>query len=122
MLCMKIFVTKFEANKLHVSKTRMKNCATQYAKLFAVILGFCSLTQTWNGDIPMTNKTNNKEYSLEQILHATLYSIGDAVIATDKRGRVTLMNPVAEKSRRDERLVEESIIIVFHNPVGMNVW
>jgi PAS domain S-box-containing protein len=33
----------------------------------------------------------------EQILHATLYSIGDAVIATDKRGRVTLMNPVAEK-------------------------
>jgi PAS domain S-box-containing protein len=45
----------------------------------------------------MTNKTNNKEYSLEQILRATLYSIGDAVIATDKRGRVTLMNPVAEK-------------------------
>jgi PAS domain-containing protein len=31
----------------------------------------------------------------EQILRATLYSIGDAVIATDKRGRVTLMNPVA---------------------------
>jgi PAS domain S-box-containing protein len=45
----------------------------------------------------MTNETNNKEYSLEQILRATLYSIGDAVIATDKRGRVTLMNPVAEK-------------------------
>jgi signal transduction histidine kinase len=55
----------------------------------------------------MTNETNNKEYSLEQILRATLYSIGDAVVATDKRGRVTLMNPVAEKSRRDERLVKK---------------
>lgn len=30
-------------------------------------------------------------------LHTTLTSIGDAVIATDAGGRVTLMNPVAEK-------------------------
>ncbi len=33
----------------------------------------------------------------ESLLRATLYSIGDAVIATDTRRRVTLMNPVAEK-------------------------
>ncbi|MEJ5203252.1 MAG: PAS domain-containing protein, partial [Anaerolineales bacterium] len=30
-------------------------------------------------------------------LHATLYSIGDAVIGTDGEGRVEMMNPVAEK-------------------------
>ena len=30
-------------------------------------------------------------------LHATLYSIGDAVIATDVNGHVEMMNPVAER-------------------------
>lgn len=30
-------------------------------------------------------------------LHATLQSIGDAVIATDDAGRITIMNPVAQK-------------------------
>src|SRR5262249_25151972 len=33
----------------------------------------------------------------EQSLSATLYSIGDGVIATDGQGRVTRMNPVAER-------------------------
>lgn len=33
----------------------------------------------------------------ESRLHAILYSIGDAVIACDGKGRVELMNPVAEK-------------------------
>ncbi|MFN7086835.1 MAG: PAS domain S-box protein, partial [Burkholderiales bacterium] len=33
----------------------------------------------------------------EAELHATLYSIGDAVISTDAVGRIALMNPVAER-------------------------
>ncbi|MCX7841185.1 MAG: PAS domain S-box protein, partial [Anaerolineae bacterium] len=33
----------------------------------------------------------------ESQLRATLYSIGDAVIATDAKGRVAMMNPVAEQ-------------------------
>ncbi len=32
----------------------------------------------------------------QQLLAATLYSIGDAVIATDEQGRITFLNPVAE--------------------------
>ena len=33
----------------------------------------------------------------EEQLHVTLHSIGDAVITTDTKGRVALMNPVAER-------------------------
>lgn len=33
----------------------------------------------------------------EEVLHTTLYSIGDAVISTDERGVVTQMNPTAER-------------------------
>jgi len=34
---------------------------------------------------------------LENIFKTTLYSIGDAVIATDREGKITLLNPVAEQ-------------------------
>ncbi len=34
---------------------------------------------------------------VENIFKTTLYSIGDAVIATDKEGKITLLNPVAEQ-------------------------
>jgi signal transduction histidine kinase len=81
----------------------------------------------------MTKKSQNA--LSESILRATLYSIGDAVIATDKRGRVTLMNPVAGKSYDEVTLANYLKLIVqnqkarprevkciFKNPVGMNVW
>ncbi|MFQ6614763.1 MAG: PAS domain S-box protein [Fidelibacterota bacterium] len=41
-------------------------------------------------------KTLKQLESSEQRLEVTLRSIGDAVIATDTKGRVTLINPVAE--------------------------
>ncbi|QJX00534.1 PAS domain S-box protein [Frigoriglobus tundricola] len=51
-----------------------------------------------------------------ELLNATLFSIGDAVIATDARGNVTFLNPVAEAltgwSRDDARGVP--IDRVFH--------
>ncbi len=34
---------------------------------------------------------------LESIFKTTLYSIGDAIIATDREGKITLLNPVAEQ-------------------------
>jgi PAS domain S-box-containing protein len=45
----------------------------------------------------MAMKKKSQSTLSESTLRATLYSIGDAVIATDKRSKVTLMNPVAEK-------------------------
>ncbi|HHH84473.1 MAG TPA: PAS domain S-box protein [Firmicutes bacterium] len=43
--------------------------------------------------VEMVERLNNERKRFE----VTLYSIGDAVIATDIRGNITLMNPVAER-------------------------
>ena len=45
----------------------------------------------------MTTESRNDQNRAERILRATLYSIGDAVIAADRQARLTMMNPVAEK-------------------------
>jgi PAS domain S-box-containing protein len=48
-------------------------------------------------------------------LHATLTSIGDAVIVTDAEGRVTLMNPVAQAlTQWDEEATGRPLGEVFH--------
>ncbi len=53
---------------------------------------------------------------LENIFKTTLYSIGDAVIATGRKGEITLLNPVAEKltgwSEKDAK--GRSLGEVFH--------
>lgn len=67
----------------------------------------------------------------EESLSATLYSIGDGVIATDEQGRVTRMNPIAERLTGwlEKSAVGKPIGEVFHivnettraaveNPVG----
>ena len=47
----------------------------------------------------LTERRNAEEAlrQSEASLSATLYSIGDGVIATDERARVTRLNPVAER-------------------------
>ncbi|HVV49408.1 MAG TPA: PAS domain S-box protein [Polyangia bacterium] len=42
-------------------------------------------------------RTQEEVRRSEESLRATLYSIGDGVLATDERGRVTRVNPVAER-------------------------
>jgi two-component system cell cycle sensor histidine kinase/response regulator CckA len=48
-------------------------------------------------DITARKRAEDARRRSEEILSATLHSIGDAVIATDVEGRVTLMNAVAER-------------------------
>lgn len=52
----------------------------------------------------------------EAQLRATLYSIGDAVIATDSQGRVVMMNPVAEQLTgwREDDARGKPLADVFH--------
>jgi two-component system, cell cycle sensor histidine kinase and response regulator CckA len=42
-------------------------------------------------------KAQDRAQTSQKLLSTTIRSIGDAVIATDKEGRLTFMNPVAEK-------------------------
>ena len=59
----------------------------------------------------------------EESLSITLYSIGDAVLATDTQGRITRMNPVAERltggplADAEGRLAEE-VVCLFHELTG----
>jgi len=48
-------------------------------------------------DITTRKQMENDLRESEESLYITLNSIGDAVIATDKQGKVTQMNPVAER-------------------------
>ena len=48
-------------------------------------------------DITMRKNTENVLKEREQWLSTTLKGIGDAVISTDEKGKVTYMNPVAEE-------------------------
>ena len=40
---------------------------------------------------------NEQSHAQQELLQATLLSIGDAVIVTDERGRITFLNPLAER-------------------------
>ena len=55
--------------------------------------GFVKVTRDLTGQKNAEAKLRRSEESLA----ATLYSIGDAVLACDERGRVTRINPVAER-------------------------
>lgn len=56
-----------------------------------------ALNQALNATSRKVARTVNKLNTQQENLEVTLYSIGDAVITTDEKGRVTRMNPVAEK-------------------------
>ena len=66
------------------------------------------LQQTTNGQL---QQANDSLLISEGKLAVTLHSIGDAVIATDAAGRVTLLNPVAEQ------LTGWTHIAALHRPI-----
>ena len=55
--------------------------------------GFIKVTR----DLTRQKEAEDKRQESEESLAATLYSIGDGVLACDERGRVTRLNPVAER-------------------------
>jgi PAS domain S-box-containing protein len=57
---------------------------------------FCTFAAAISAAVGMRRRAEERARSLGQWLTTTLRSIGDAVIATDERGRVTFMNPPAE--------------------------
>jgi PAS domain S-box-containing protein len=91
------------------------------------LVGFVKVTRDLTGRKAAEEALRRSEDSLA----ATLYSIGDGVIATDEQGRVTRLNPVAEALTgwQQAEAVGRSIESVFHiineltrapadNPVG----
>jgi PAS domain S-box-containing protein len=57
------------------------------------LLGFAKVTR----DLTARRDAEEKLRQSEESLSTTLYSIGDGVLATDEHGRVTRINPVAER-------------------------
>jgi PAS domain S-box-containing protein len=55
--------------------------------------GFVKVTR----DLTSRKRADDQLRESEESLRATLYSIGDGVLATDKQGRITRINPVAEQ-------------------------
>ncbi|HEX3765949.1 MAG TPA: PAS domain S-box protein [Kofleriaceae bacterium] len=65
---------------------------TRMADEHQTLIGFAKVTR----DLTDRKAAEEALRRSEDSLSATLYSIGDGVIATDDRGRVTRLNPVAE--------------------------
>ncbi len=67
-------------------------------------------------DITKRKSLEERLYEEKEFLDVTLRSIGDGVICTDKEGRVTLMNRVAEELTgwKEEEAIGKNLKEVFH--------
>jgi PAS domain S-box-containing protein len=74
--------------------------------------GFVKVTR----DLTERKRAEDTVRQSEESLRATLYSIGDGVLATDEHGRVTRINPVAERLTgwREEDALGRPIAEIFH--------
>jgi PAS domain S-box-containing protein len=87
------------ANTVFVNRT--PTFLEQY-RVYAIAAGVFFLAQSWMIVVLLLSRRRRKraEQALQESetsLAITLHSIGDAVIATDQAGRVTRMNPTAER-------------------------
>jgi two-component system cell cycle sensor histidine kinase/response regulator CckA len=107
-----VLVTKMDKEEIY----QVNLLLTIYIGLFSTVflLFVYSMTFLW-----YTNRQKNifrKLWQSREEFRTTLNSIGDAVITTDKQGRIQFINPVAEQltgwQHRDA--VEQDIETVFH--------
>ena len=100
------------------ARFRMKDGSIVYGLMSASVLYINRIAHILSitRDISERKKAEQIQWELQEELRTTLYSIGDAVISTDKEGNVKQMNPVAEKltgwTEKDAR--GESLTVVFN--------
>ncbi|MGQ9656135.1 MAG: PAS domain-containing protein, partial [Thermodesulfobacteriota bacterium] len=92
-------VTKVDTSEI-LKEASYRGAVVAMFVAFSLLL-FSSLAALWirHGRARLWKRlyTSERELRLAQeVFRTILYSIGDAVIATDTRGKVTIMNPVAE--------------------------
>lgn len=92
-------VTKVDTSEI-LKEASYRGAAVAMFVAFSLLL-FSSLAALWirHGRARLWKRLYNSERELrlaQEVFRTILYSIGDAVIATDTRGKVTIMNPVAE--------------------------
>jgi PAS domain S-box-containing protein len=98
-------VNEVEAAEQELLSSRQQaNNATFGAALWTVVLstlvGLAALAVVWylvGRYVHVIEKAASEIHNQRELLHATLISIGDGVIATDDRGRVTILNGVAQR-------------------------
>ncbi len=85
-------------------------------KLEDKLLQLEEANRTLERELAERRQAEERLFISEAQLRATLYSIGDAVIATDREGRVTMMNPVSEKLTgwMETEALGEPLEEVFH--------
>lgn len=81
------------------AKFRMKDGSIKTGLMSGSILKIDGVNHILNiiHDITERKRTEQQQWELQEELRTTLYSIGDAVISTDKNGLIKHMNPVAEQ-------------------------
>ncbi len=81
------------------ARFRMKNGKITYGLMSAAVLKLNGVDHILSitRDITERKRAEQKQWEMQEELHTTLYSIGDAVISTDKKGTIRQMNPVAEQ-------------------------
>lgn len=96
---------------------------TEIIDLKKIIIAICFLISAtivfflWNFILQKKiNKKTEELIELNQKFKTTLMSIGDALITTDDKGKITIMNPVAEQLTgwKKEEAIGRSLNEVFH--------
>lgn len=112
-----------------------QNIVETYKMISLTVLGIYPLVSVLTGKILLDQEENQtfleKIGESEKLFRTTLYSIADAVITTDPKGRIRQMNPIAEQltgwkeeEARDKPLVEvfkiitEDTLLPVFNPVN----
>jgi PAS domain S-box-containing protein len=86
---------------LYILALPSKNILQTYQTVAITVIGICPIITVLIGKILLDHQLNvsylDELSRSEQLFRTTFYSIGDAVITTDKFGKINQMNSIAEK-------------------------